>query len=483
MIKVSHLTKGDKMKITSIVLCGLLLGTPVLAHEGHRPVSITPVGVSQIGSAKMTTLDLEIEVNNDNGQAFFFEVASNKEEQLINQGYAALNVFQYVDAYRSFKTAYSLNADSVFALVGMNFSVLNQDTSANGARLAAAALNQAYKVSQMRELSEKEAAWLSFSKAFYAMNIGNTSMLDDKSPVDLNASFQNLAAVDGNNLEFRAYVHWNLLNNSNFQYIQQVLENVLTIEPDHAGANHYLLHIAEMVDDIPTAQRYGEHLITLALGSGHAQHMYGHTLPQTGEWEKALEQFLIADKIHQDWAAKNGVEISEDWHYAHNLDLMAATYLGLGDIDQALSNWSTAMQFDARAIQKMIGLALASNKLAVAQNALTQIEALGPQYRNFVAPLRSEEKFYSSNVVPTNFSQDQFGTLLRKTFRRTTLEQVLANEYEQYFTAKFRSGGFDGWSNGFVELLRAKNIANKLGLSVVEAKLVDLELKAKSGEK
>lgn len=291
------------MNILNIVLCYLLITINAYADGSHASHSLEASGADKVGSASISTLNLEIEVTDGYGRGFFFETATNKEEELINQGYASLNVFHYVDAYRSFKTAYHLNHKSIFALVGMSFAVLTQDTGANGAKLAALALNDAHKVALASNPSEKEAAWLKFSKFFYLMKIGNSNLLDDQEAIDGGETFQNLAKVDGENLEFKTFIHWVLLNNSNSQYIKSVLESVLVSEPNHAGAHHYLLHLFEMTHDIAAARKHAEVLITLALGSAHAQHMYGHTLPQTGEWDEALKQFLIADKIHHDRAA------------------------------------------------------------------------------------------------------------------------------------------------------------------------------------
>ena len=464
-----------------LLWCFLITGS-TYADDSHAPVNLSPVGVDRIGSASLSTLNLSIDLSNSYGKGYFFTAPANREEQLINQGYASLNVFHYVDAYRSFKSAYDLNHKSIYALIGMSFSVLTQDSSSAGAKLASVAINEADKISKLSNTTDKEKAWLAFSKAFYLMKIGSVNLLDDKDTENAGNAFQNLSIIDGDNLEFKTFAHWILLDNSNFQYIKSVLQSVLNIEPNHAGAHHYLLHISEMIDDIATAQAHGEELILLALGSAHAQHMYGHTLPQTGEWNKALKQFLIADGIHQKWASSNNVDISEDWHYAHNLDLLAATYLGLGDYQSALNNWSKSMRYDARAIQKMIGLALATDQLLLAQSSLTQIESMGPQYRNFVSFLRSEEEFLSSNVVPTNFPETPYGSILKKVYQSVGDEDALSLEFSRYFEAKFSSGGFDGWSNGFVELMRAKNIASKLNLTTLVETLAALEVRARTGK-
>lgn len=468
----------------SIIYSLLILSFSNLIHAdaNHQPIILVPSEINTIGSATISTLNLPIKLNIGYGQGYFYEAPTNNEERYINQGYASLNVFHYVDAYRSFKQAYLENVHSIQALVGMSYAVISQETGESGSKLASNILNEAYKISLRNNLTEKEIVWLNFSKSFYIMKIGNNQLLDDKTNTDPSKAYQKLMEIDGNNLEAQTFINWILLNNNNVQYIKGVLEDVATTQSNHAGAQHYLLHISEMFDDISNAQMYGKNLVTLALKSAHAQHMYGHTLPQTGQWQDALKQFIIADKIHKDWANENNIPIHEDWHYSHNLDLLASTYLGLSDYENALKNWTVSMQYDARAIKKMIGLALATNQIELANNSLAQIEAIGPQYRNYVSFLRSEEAFLRTQKLPTLFPNTPFAQILSKTYKGNTSEIVLLNEYKNYFTRLFQSGGFDGWSNGFVELMRAKNIARKLNLNTLSISLENLESRARSGK-
>lgn|GEM_PF-5421582 len=467
---------------SSVILLSLSLFLPILADSNHAPINLSTTA-STIGSASLSTLNLPITSKEEFGVGTFYRSPKNEEQKLINQGYSALNVFHYVDAYRSFKTAYTLNPSSSMALVGMNFSVLTQDTSDGAAQLASSSINGVEKIKEHSQLTQKEEAWFNFAKAFYLLKIGNDRHLNSKDSISLSQAFQNLMAIDGENLEAKTFIHWILLNSQNVEYIKGVLEGVVAIEPAHAGAQHYLLHIAEMFDDIPLAQSYGQSLIKLATGSAHAQHMFGHTLPQSGRWQEALDQFIIADDIHKNWASKNGVKISEDWHYAHNLDLMAATYLGLEDYTNALKNWSIAMNLDARAIKKMIGLSLALNQLEQAGQVLTQIEAIAPQYKDFVKDLRAEHTYLTSKKVPAQFAQGELGVLIRKVFASNANSQqvLLSNELEAYFVGVFSSGGFDGWSNGFVELMRVQNIAKTKNLNILSKSLENLIVKAREG--
>ena len=84
--------------------------------------------------------------------------------------------------------------------------------------------------------------------------------------------------------------------------------------------------------------------------------------------------------------------------------------------------------------------------------------------------------------MPTNFPETPYGSILKKVYQSVGDEDALSLEFSRYFEAKFSSGGFDGWSNGFVELMRAKNIASKLNLTTLVETLAALEVRARTGK-
>ena len=63
-----------------------------------------------------------------------------------------------------------------------------------------------------------------------------------------------------------------------------------------------------------------------ASGVPHARHMHGHELRRTGRITEAIAQFEAADKLQRDYLAKEKIAAEFDWHHAHNLDLLAASY-------------------------------------------------------------------------------------------------------------------------------------------------------------
>jgi tetratricopeptide (TPR) repeat protein len=112
-------------------------------------------------------------------------------------------------------------------------------------------------------------------------------------------------------------------------------EAALARSPGHFGAEHFLVHSYENIGQPARSAEYGKLYAAAAPRIAHAQHMYGHVLPRLGRWEEALAQFEKADAIEERYAREENVRPGDDWHHAHNLQLLGYTYLRLGRLAEA----------------------------------------------------------------------------------------------------------------------------------------------------
>ena len=112
-------------------------------------------------------------------------------------------------------------------------------------------------------------------------------------------------------------------------------ERVLTLAPNHPAAQHYLAHAYENNARIKEAVDAAASYASQAAGIPHALHMHGHELRRSGRVAEAIARFEAADKIQRDYLAKEKIPAELDWHHAHNLDLLAASYQYLGQIRKA----------------------------------------------------------------------------------------------------------------------------------------------------
>ena len=63
--------------------------------------------------------------------------------------------------------------------------------------------------------------------------------------------------------------------------------------------------------------------------------MHGHELRRLGRINEAIARFEAADKLQRDYLAREKIAAEFDWHHAHNLDLLAASYQYIGQMRKA----------------------------------------------------------------------------------------------------------------------------------------------------
>jgi tetratricopeptide (TPR) repeat protein len=117
-----------------------------------------------------------------------------------------------------------------------------------------------------------------------------------------------------------------------------LLEGVIERDPDHPGANHYLIHVVEEYHPdraLPSAER----LAALAPGAGHLVHMPSHIFWRVGRYEDALEinrRAAEADEGTLAWCGRRGLYAAV--YYPHNLHFLYAAAANEGRGDLALSS-------------------------------------------------------------------------------------------------------------------------------------------------
>ena len=107
-------------------------------------------------------------------------------------------------------------------------------------------------------------------------------------------------------------------------------EKALGVSPNHFAAQHYLTHAHENGrrpgDALPRAAAFAK----LASAVPHALHMHGHVLRQLGRVDEAVAAFEAAQRVQTAYLQAEKIAPEHDWHYEHNVDLLAASYRYLG---------------------------------------------------------------------------------------------------------------------------------------------------------
>jgi tetratricopeptide (TPR) repeat protein len=112
-------------------------------------------------------------------------------------------------------------------------------------------------------------------------------------------------------------------------------EKALALAPAHFAAHHYLTHAYENTGRIKEALAQGETYAKMAPAIPHARHMFGHDLRRVGRIDEAITEFLAADRLESEYFKTEKIPVEYDWHYQHNLDLLATSYQYIGQMKQA----------------------------------------------------------------------------------------------------------------------------------------------------
>jgi hypothetical protein len=114
--------------------------------------------------------------------------------------------------------------------------------------------------------------------------------------------------------------------------IVSTLESVLKRDPNHLGANHYLIHALEASPHPERALASARRIAGLAPSAGHLVHMPAHILQRTGDYRGAALANAKAADVDRQFAAKHGNEsMYMAMYYNHNLQFGSASYAMLGD--------------------------------------------------------------------------------------------------------------------------------------------------------
>lgn len=115
------------------------------------------------------------------------------------------------------------------------------------------------------------------------------------------------------------------------------LETVLARDPDHPGANHYLIHALEEYQP-QRAEAAADRLARVAPGAGHLVHMPSHIYWRVGRYEDAAEineRAVEADEAYFAFCRAPGAYAAG--YYTHNLHFLWAAAVAEGRSDLALT--------------------------------------------------------------------------------------------------------------------------------------------------
>jgi tetratricopeptide (TPR) repeat protein len=248
-------------------------------------------------------------------------------QRFYDQGLAYLHNYVWIEAARSFHQALRLDSQMALARVGLSYAYIELNLSAR-ARQAIATAQASTSKSSDHIWRHVEARSLQMA-AEEAPGDGSKLAAYRKSLDDAIAKYPDDAEL--------------------------VLRRGIAESPDPADrgqgsvagsipyyertkgwpANHYLAHAYENSGRIKEAESAAAAYASQNPGVPHAVHMHGHELRRLGRINEAIARFETADKLQRDYMAREKIAAELDWHHAHNLDLLAASYQYTGQMKKA----------------------------------------------------------------------------------------------------------------------------------------------------
>ncbi len=295
-----------------------------------------------IGNVRAAILDKPIEHRPGFGTSHYVPstqltgAAKEKLIQYVRDGILYLHGFFWINAARSFKMALTLEPNNPIIISLEALAVVKIESDYNDQKVS----NDLIKMAKAKSdfpLDADDKAFADYAyRAVCKMRFDacNNADLIGKSSLDI---AKEASTGIHEKMDLLAILGYEMND-------IETLQAVLAKEPENPGAHHYLIHLYEAQGKIDLAGQHAREFALLAPNSPHAQHMYGHILPQLGKWEEALSQFQRANELHQEEFKQDGINPSEDWHFSHNLDLLAATLVYLGKYEEAEALFKNGMR-------------------------------------------------------------------------------------------------------------------------------------------
>jgi len=305
--------------VTPWILVALLAQQPEHAHPA--PSS----GVALEIAARPTSIHAGIGSAHDP-----VSTASPDAQRFYDQGLAYLHSYVWLDAARSFNQALRLDPKLAMAHAGltMAYTELNAPAAARAAlerarELAASAHDRRHvelRALQMAaEAAPRDAAKLAAYRS--ALDAALEAFPDDEELWLQRGQAESSDPAERGQGSVAASIRF--------------YEKALALAPGHFAAHHYLTHACENSGRIQEALTHGATYAKMAPGVPHARHMYGHNLRRVGRMDEAIAEFAAADAAATAYLAAEHIPVEYDWHYQHNLDLLATSYQYVGRMAKA----------------------------------------------------------------------------------------------------------------------------------------------------
>jgi tetratricopeptide (TPR) repeat protein len=252
-------------------------------------------------------------------------------QRFYDQGLAYLHNYVWIEAARSFHQALRLDAQMALAHAGLSYAYIELNKTAQARQAIATA----------QKLASAAGDHIKRHVDARALQMAAEDAGGDPSRL---AAYRK--ALDGAIAAFPSDAEFLLLRGiaespdpadrgqgsvpASIPYYERALK-----ASKHWAAHHYMAHAYENAGRMKEAESHAAAYAAQASSVPHAVHMHGHELRRLGRINDAIARFEAADKLQRDYLAREKIAAELDWHHAHNLDLLAASYQYTGQMKKA----------------------------------------------------------------------------------------------------------------------------------------------------
>jgi len=248
---------------------------------------------------------------------------SPRAQAYYDQGLTYLHSYVWIEAARSFNQALSLDGDLAMAYVGLSYALgeLGMPSQARDASRRASAL--------AARTTDREQ----FRIDVRAKQLEASARPDEhRRLTDYEAELDRAVAAYPNDIELLLLrgqaasptrdAHGMASGSGSLAYYERALAQ----SPEYFAPHHYLTHAYENIGRWDRALEHAAVYASMATRIPHAHHMHGHVLRRVGRTADAIAEFRRADELEVAYLEAEQIPAECDWHYHHNLDLLATTY-------------------------------------------------------------------------------------------------------------------------------------------------------------
>jgi tetratricopeptide (TPR) repeat protein len=433
---------------------------------------------------------------------------SAEAQRFYDQGLAYLHNYVWIEAARSFNQALRLDANLALAHVGLSYAYIELNLPAKAGQAIASAQVLAAKSdahvkrhveARSLQMAAEDAPGDPAKLAAYrkALDGAIAALPTDAELILRRGIAESPDPADRGQGSVPASI----------AYYERVLK---AYEPSAAlpsavptawAAHHYLAHAYENSGRMKEAADHAARYAAQAASVPHAVHMHGHELRRLGRINEAIARFEAADKLQRDYMAREKIPSEFDWHQAHNVDLLAASYQYTGQMRKAEAlfkqNFNTPTNLLVQAVNKREWPAflLARNRpaeaLAAAQTLLSHpnpvVQATGHIEAGFaqLAMNKPADGAASSNAALRALRAAQGGQglaainleALQGEFLLRTAQRDKGRQVMERAAQKWRSlPGPDAWTQSLFRLEAQARSARGVGDWALAARMAQLML-------